>query len=221
MTNSRPDFDLGDSCEKWGSTIVSRDPRADSKARESKTRKWVYMDCLLSQVLVYTYICRCMSLHGTLPMIGRVYGWILRFRSNRGGVKEDVGTLQGHGSCCLGEPLIPTNCDTNRHTKFGRPHLKSRVSRCKIKFFLISRAIGNMRFPIRPQDAPIGINHNNGIIQGMIPSLVDGDWQNNLILFCQLLHSRNVYRIFDRRCQFHQTGLLRLTKIGRRKQFGQ
>src|SRR5690606_23803844 len=50
--------------------------------------------------------------HGALPHVAGVEPADLgRFRADGGGVEEQVGALEGHDACCLGEPLVPADAD--------------------------------------------------------------------------------------------------------------
>ena len=84
-----------------------------------------------------TYISSGMSLHHSLPMVGRIQGGILWFTSNGSWVEQNIGSLQCHCTCCLWKPLIPTNGNPN-HANLGVKNSETRVSRSEIELFLVS-----------------------------------------------------------------------------------
>ena len=137
-----------------------------------------------------------MSLHTSSPVrhtVCRKDG----FTANGCWIQKDLCAFHCHSSGSLRKPLVPA--DANTHFSVGCiKYLKTSISRCKIKFFLIKMIIRDMGLPVNSQNGTICIDHGNGIKQPVYISFIKTDWDHYLqagtnsleITHCRIFHHR-------------------------------
>ena len=137
-----------------------------------------------------------MSLHTSSPVrhtVCRKDG----FTANGRWIQKDFCAFDCHSSGSLRKPLVPA--DPNAHFSIGCvKYLKTGISRCEIKFFLIEMVIRDMGLSVNAQNRTVCIDHSNRIKQPVYISFIKTDWDHYLqagansleIAHCRIFHHR-------------------------------
>ena len=137
-----------------------------------------------------------MSLHTSSPVRHTVSGKN-RFTSNSCWIQKDLCAFYCHSSGSLRKPLVPA--DPNAHFSIGCvKYLKTGISRCEIKFFLIEMVIRDMGLSVNAQNRTVCIDHSNRIKQPVHISFVKTYRDHYLqagtnsleITHCRIFHHR-------------------------------
>ena len=80
-----------------------------------------------------------------------------------GRIKQDFGAPEGGQARRFGIPLIPAHADANV-SALRFPALKTEISRCEIKFFIVTGIVGNMHFAILPENFASRVDDHGGVV---------------------------------------------------------
>ena len=79
------------------------------------------------------------------------------------GIDEDLSSLQGHETGCLGIPLIPANHDAQT-TYRGLNGMETEIARGEVELLVIGRIIGDVHLAIDACDGAILLKHHCCIV---------------------------------------------------------
>jgi len=149
-------------------------------------------------------------------------GWLLKFpeifgeASDGGGrVVDNFGAVEAEAAGAFGEVAVVTDVDADTGvTRFE--HGIARVAGREIKFFPeAGMAVGDVVLAVFAEVAAIGVDDCGGVeIDAGHFDFVDGDYEDHLILFCELLHVGYGGAIGDWLGEFVPAGLLLGAEIG-------
>ena len=92
-----------------------------------------------------------MALHGPPPHIRCVITSLApEFAADRRRVQEQVRPLQRHGSCGLGEPLVPADPHPDAAVA-SPPGLEPGVARVEVELLLVARPVRDVRLAVDPE----------------------------------------------------------------------
>src|SRR5258708_1234349 len=109
-----------------------------------------------------------MTLHHAPPMCLGVHRRRGRgFAANSRRIEQNLRTLQRHDARTFRKPLIPAYSRAE-FTVAGLPNLESRIAGTEIELLLVSGAIRNVGFAIAPEHTPVGVDHGERIVIGVM-----------------------------------------------------
>ena len=83
--------------------------------------------------------------------------------SNRGGVEQDLGALQGGQSGAFGVPLVPA--DQRAHAADGSVESAiAQVAGSEVVLFVVKRVVGDVHFAIEAAQGPVRVKKDGGIV---------------------------------------------------------
>mmetsp|Transcript_22791 Transcript_22791/g.48435 ORF Transcript_22791/g.48435 Transcript_22791/m.48435 type:complete len:318 (-) Transcript_22791:402-1355(-) len=134
------------------------------------------------------HVCRRVALHDPLPVIGGIDGGVLWLGPDGGRIQQDVGSLERHGPGGLREPLVPADGHPDL-AHAGLPHLEPGVAGAEIKLFLVPGPVRDVGFPVDSgKDRPVGVDHHDGVVEGVVPALEEGYRQDDSVFLSEALH---------------------------------
>src|SRR5690625_4889636 len=113
-----------------------------------------------------TAICNGVTALYRFPRIQKLAALLLTLFlqfSNRCRIDQYFCTFHGCQAGCFGIPLVPADQGADA-SRTGMENLITQISRCKIVFFIETGVIRDMHFSIFPEDLPVPLNHQQGVV---------------------------------------------------------
>ena len=159
-----------------------------------------------------------MALLYALPVLARGDARVMRLTADGRRVKEDFRAHQRHAARALGEPLVPADADADFGVG-GIPYLEAGIAGVEVVLLVVTRAVGNVAFPINAEVAPIGVDDRDAVEACPSGAFEEADRQDHLEFRGDLLEVRNGGVLVHRAGQLGVVGVGLLAEIGSFEQF--